>query len=85
MARGLRVLTMAVNPSGARGLSEVDGVISKWEEDVKTFDLQCKETLTDPMKKAIFTKMMPVAYLQNLLQRQSLGRPTGQQPPPRVH
>ena len=50
---------MAVNPSGARGLSEVDGVISKWEEDVKTLDLQFKETLTDPMKMAIFTNMMP--------------------------
>ena len=59
MARGLRLLMQTVNPLRANELSEVDGVVSKWEESTNMLSAQFGETLSDKMQMAIFTNMMP--------------------------
>ena len=39
--------------------AEYDGVVSKWEENAKMLSEHFQESLSDKMKMAIFTNMMP--------------------------
>ena len=61
MARGLRMLSEVVNPQKAKSLTEVETLVSKWEDKVKRLEAQFQETVSDKMRMAIFTNMMPVA------------------------
>ena len=61
MARGLRMLSEAVNPPRAKNLAEVETLVTKWEEKIKRLELQYKEKVSDGMKMAIFTNTMPAA------------------------
>ena len=60
MARGLRMLSEVVNPPKAKSLVDVETLVSKWEDKVKRLEAQFKETVSDKMRMAIFTHMMPV-------------------------
>ena len=61
MARGLRMLSEAVNPPRAKNLADVETLVSKWEDRVKRLETQFGETISDKMRMAIFTNIMPVA------------------------
>ena len=61
MARGLRMLSEVVNPPKAKDLSDVEMAVTRWEEKVKRLACQFEENLTDRMKIAIFTNLMPNA------------------------
>ena len=61
MARGLRMLSEAVNPPRAKNLAEVETLVTKWEEKIKRLELQYNEKVSDGMKMAIFTNTMPAA------------------------
>ena len=61
MARGLRMLSEVVNPQKAKSLTEVETLVSKWEDKVKRLEAQFQESVSDKMRMAIFTNMMPVA------------------------
>jgi hypothetical protein len=59
MARGLRMLTEVIQPPRAKNLSDIEGNIIKWEEKAKGLASQFKEELSNGMKLAIFTSMLP--------------------------
>ena len=59
MARGLRMLTEVIQPPRAKNLSDIEGNIIKWEEKAKALASQFKEELSNGMKLAIFTSMLP--------------------------
>ena len=61
MARGLRMLSEAVNPPKAKNLAEVETLVSRWEDRVKRLETQFQETISDKMRMAIFTNIMPVS------------------------
>ena len=61
MARGLRLLSEAVNPPRAKSLADVETLVSRWEDRVKRLETQFQETISDKMRMAIFTNIMPVA------------------------
>ena len=61
MARGLRMLSEVVNPPRAKSLADVETLVSKWEDRVKRLEAQFGETVSDKMRMAIFTNIMPVA------------------------
>ena len=61
MARGLRMLSEVVNPQKAKSLTEVETLVSRWEDKVKRLEAQFQESVSDKMRMAIFTNMMPVA------------------------
>jgi hypothetical protein len=59
MARGLRMLTEVIQPPRVKNLSDIEGGIIKWEEKAKGLASQFKEELSNGMKLAIFTSMLP--------------------------
>ena len=61
MARGLRMLSEAVNPPRVKNLSDVETAVATWEEKVKRLACQFEEKLSDKMKMAVFTNLMPDA------------------------
>merc|ERR1711873_400618 len=50
MARGLRMLSEVVNPQKAKSLTELEMLVSKWEEKVKRLEAQFQETVSDKMR-----------------------------------
>ena len=59
MARGVRMLCEVTNPSKVTSLNDVEMEINKWEEKVRALRAQFGEELTNGMKIAILTNMMP--------------------------
>ena len=61
MARGVRMLCEVTSPTKVNNLNDVEMEINKWEEKVRTLRSQFGEELTNGMKIAILTNMMPYA------------------------
>jgi hypothetical protein len=61
MARGLRLLSEAINPAVAKDLAGVEQAIVQWEEKLKKLGSQFGETLTPFMKIAILTSIIPTS------------------------
>ena len=61
MARGARMMYDAVRPPKIKELSEFETAVAKWEEKVKRLTTQFDEKLTERMKIAIFTGMLPLS------------------------
>ena len=59
MARGVRMLTEVIGPPKIKELSNFETSVTTWEEKVKRLTAQFDEKLSDNMKIAIFTNMMP--------------------------
>ena len=59
MARGVRMLTEVIGPPKVKELGSFETSVTKWEEKVKRLTAQFDEKLSDQMKIAIFTNMLP--------------------------
>ena len=66
MARGVRMLSDVIGPPKMKDLSDFEVMVTKWEEQVKSLMAQFEEQLSEKMKIAIFTNMMP-ANLQDYI------------------
>ena len=53
------MLTEVIHPPRAKNLSDIEGNLIKWEEKAKGLASQFKEELSNGMKLAIFTSMLP--------------------------
>ena len=60
MARGVRMLGEVVSPAKVRELQDIQVAVNRWEEKVRILESQFGETLSNNMRMAIFTNMMPV-------------------------
>ena len=60
MARGVRMLCEVTSPIKLNDLRDVETEINKWEEKVRALKTQFGEELTNGMKIAILTNMMPL-------------------------
>ena len=61
MARGLRMMLEVVNPFKIKELAEVETAVAKCEEKARALAAQFEESLSDRMKMAILTSMLPRA------------------------
>ena len=59
MARAIRLMTEVASPKTVREFQEVEEAITSWENKVKKLESECGEKLSDTMKTAIVTGMMP--------------------------
>ena len=59
MARGVRMLGRAVNPTQVKELNDIEVRVNAWEDELRTLQLQYGEALSPFMKIAVFTNMMP--------------------------
>ena len=59
MARGVRMLSEAIGPPKVKDLNEFETAVTRWEDKVKRLSVQFSEKLSEAMKIAIFTNMMP--------------------------
>ena len=53
------MMTEAVNPNKVKDLAEVESAVARWEEKVDALAGQFGESISDRMKMAIFTSMLP--------------------------
>ena len=66
MARGVRMLTEVIGPPKITELTNFETSVTMWEEKVKRLTAQFNENVSNNMKIAIFTNMMP-ASLQDFV------------------
>jgi hypothetical protein len=59
MARGVRMMSEVVSPPKLKELSQVEKTIGDWEDKIRILQGQFGEKLSDFMKMAILTGMMP--------------------------
>ena len=61
MARGVRLLGEVTSPPKVKELRDIEVDVNRWEEKCKTLSTQFKEDLSNNMKIAVFTNMMPIS------------------------
>jgi hypothetical protein len=66
MARGVRLLCEVTNPPKIKDLANIETEINKWEEKALMLQTQFGEELTNKMKIAVFTNMMPVNIQEHI-------------------
>ena len=66
MARGVRLLSEATRPPKLKDLKGFEAALTTWEDKLKTLQLQFNEELSNWMKVAVLTDMLP-ATLQDCL------------------
>ena len=59
MARGVRLLGEVVSPPAIKELTEIETQVNRWEDRVKMLHSQFNEELSNNMRIAVFTNMMP--------------------------
>ena len=59
LARGVKLIAEVVSPTRAKDISEVEGVLCRWEEKVRKLRQVYREELQDDIKIAVFTNLMP--------------------------
>ena len=60
MSRGVRLLCEVTNPPKIKEMKDIETHMNKWEEKVKVLEKQFKETLSNNMRIAIYTNMLPM-------------------------
>ena len=61
MARAIRLMTEVASPTPVKDLKEVDQALTMWEQKVRVLDKDFGEKVSEPMKTAIVTSMLPSA------------------------
>ena len=60
MARAVRMLGEVVGPARVKELADIQTAVNRWEEKVRILNSQFDEELSNNMKIAIFTNMLPL-------------------------
>ena len=61
MARAIRLVGLVTNPPKVNDLKDVETALDKWEENVKTLQVDFKEMFSDMMKVGIVVSLLPTA------------------------
>ena len=75
MARGVRRLGEVTNPPKIKDLQEIEGEISRWEQKLAVLETQFQEKLSNRLKIAVFTGMMPTVvqdYVYSIVEEGTL-------------